>query len=155
MTLRPIGMTDNSISMSIGGTVYEGTYSIDTLLDWIDNVDSYKDWAILCYNNDDVDFIRKELEKNDVPTINFNQKQKTKKELDDLVSTDKVKVLTIWCAKGLGFPNVAVYGVNWLKKGNNTIKNREGARVDYVAYTRAMNSLMILTPPKSKKSKWF
>ena len=34
-------------------------------------------------------------------------------------------------------------------------KKCEGARVDYVAYTRAMNSLMILTPPKKNKGKWF
>ena len=153
--LRPINMSDNSLSMSIGGTVYEGTYDIDNLLDWIENVDTFKDWAILCYNNEDVSFIMKELARFDIPSVNFNQRQKTKKELDALVNTNKVKVLTVWGAKGLGFPNVVVYGTNWMKKKREPEKKCEGARVDYVAYTRAMNSLMILTPPKKNKGKWF
>ncbi len=154
-TLRAIGMVDNSRAMSFGGTVYEGHLDMDTLLYWITTVDTYKDWAILCYSNEDIQFMMRELKKHDIPVINFNQKQKTKKELDDLVNANAVKVLTVWGAKGLGFPNVAVYGTNWLLKNKkNMEKHREGARVDYVAYTRAMNSLMILSPV-SKKSKWF
>lgn len=154
-TLRAIGMVDNSRAMSLGGTVYEGRLDMDTLLYWITTVDTYKDWAILCYSNEDIQWMMSELKKRSIPVINFNQKQKTKKELDDLVNTNAVKVLTVWGAKGLGFPNVAVYGTNWLLKNKkNMDKHREGARVDYVAYTRAMNSLMILSPV-SKKSKWF
>jgi hypothetical protein len=65
-------MSDNSLSMSIGGTVYEGTYDIDNLLDWIENVDTFKDWAILCYNNEDVSFIMRELARFDIPSVNFN-----------------------------------------------------------------------------------
>lgn len=154
-TLRAIGMVDNSRAMSFGGTVYEGHLDMDTLLYWITTVDTYKDWAILCYSNEDIQWMMNELKKCDVPVINFNQKQKTKKELDDLVNTNAVKVLTVWGAKGLGFPNVVVYGTNWLLKNKKDMeKHHEGARVDYVAYTRAMNSLMILSPV-SKKSKWF
>lgn len=152
--LRPINMADNSLSMSIGGTVYEGVYDIDTLVNWIDNVDTFRDWAILCYNNEEVSFIMRELEKFDIPVINFNQRKKTKAEIDAMVNANKVKVLTVWGAKGLGFPNVVVYGTNWMKKKKDIGQKREGARVDYVAYTRAMNSLMILSPQK-KKSKWF
>lgn len=154
-TLRAIGMVDNSRAMSLGGTVYEGRLDMDTLIYWITTVDTYKDWAILCYSNEDIQWMMEQLKQHNVPVINFNQKQKTKKELDDLVNTNAVKVLTVWGAKGLGFPNVAVYGTNWLLKNKkNMNKHREGARVDYVAYTRAMNSLMILSPV-SKKSKWF
>ena len=153
--LKVIGMTDNSQPMSYGGTVYEGYFNIDRLLEWIESEGPFRDWAILCYNNEDVAYIMRELKKYDIPTINFNQKQKTKKELDELVNTNKVKVLTVWGAKGLGFPKVAVYGVNWLLKNKRNLnKQHEGARVDYVAYTRAMEALMILTPAP-KKSKWF
>lgn len=154
-TLKPINMADNSLAMSIGGTVYEGVYDIDRLLDWIENVDTFKDWAVLCYNNEEVAFITKELEKFNIPVINFNQRKKTKAEIDAMVNANKVKVLTIWGAKGLGFPNVVVYGTNWMKKKRELEKKIEGARVEYVAYTRAMNSLIILSPPKKNKSKWF
>jgi DNA helicase IV len=126
--------------MSTGGTIYEGYLDADKLVEWIDENGPFKDWAILCYTNREVDKIMKLLNENFIPTINFNQKQKTKKELEDLVNADKVKVLTVWCAKGLGFPHVVVYGKNWL----TARKNKEGVRVDYVAYTRAMDSLMVL-----------
>ena len=153
-TLTAIGMIDNSQPMSYGGTVYEGKFNINTLVEWITSVDTFKDWAILCYNNEDIAWLMQTLEKYEIPTINFDQRQKSKAELDKLVSVNKVKVLTVWGAKGLGFPNVAVYGTNWFLKKKEVAKKHEGARVDYVAYTRAMNSLMILSPV-SKKSKWF
>ena len=139
-TLKRIQLEDNSIPMSTGGTIYEGYLDADKLVEWIDENGPFKDWAILCYTNREVDKIMKLLNENFIPTINFNQKQKTKKELEDLVNADKVKVLTVWCAKGLGFPHVVVYGKNWL----TARKNKEGVRVDYVAYTRAMDSLMVL-----------
>lgn len=148
-TLKPINITDSSIPMAIGGTVYEGTLDIDVLVDWIENEGEFKDWAILCYTNNEVADIRQQLEENFIPTINFNQRKKTKKEIDELMNTNKVKVLTIWGAKGLGFPNVVVYGTNWMKRDKR--KWDEGARVDYVAYTRAMNALIILSPQKKRR----
>ena len=139
-TLKRIRLEDNSIPMSVGGTVYEGRLDIDKLVEWIEAEGQFKDWAILCYTNKEVGMIMRLLNENFIPVINFNQKQKTKKQLDNLVNANKVKVLTVWCAKGLGFPHVVVYGRNWLAAR----KNPEGVRVDYVAYTRAMDSLMVL-----------
>lgn len=144
-TLSKIALNDNSIPMQAGGTIYEGRLNINTLAEWIDQNGTYKDWAILCYSNADVYKIKTLLASKFIPTINFNQKQKTKKELDSLANADKVKVLTVWCAKGLGFPNVVVYGRNWMTTKNKTpSEKREGIRLEYVAYTRAMDSLMIL-----------
>ena len=147
--LTPLKLQDNSIAMSSGGTVYEGRYDIGTLADWIDSTDNYRDWAILCYTNAEVAFIMKQLSDNGIPTINFNQKQKTKKEIDKLMSQDRVKVLTVWGAKGLGFPNVVVYGKNFVMIKPET--KQEGARLNYVAYTRAMDSLMVLSPVKKRR----
>ena len=142
--LKPLHLHDNSIPMSIGGKIYESKFNIEQIVSWINNIDTYKDWAILCYNNNDIDYIRDKLGDYDIPTLNFNQRKKTKKEIDDLTSQNKVKVLTVWGAKGLGFPNVIVFGKNWMAgmRQSNSRKN-ESARVDYVAYTRAMNSLII------------
>lgn len=150
--LRPIGLRDNSIPMTVGGTIYEGKYDLDKLCEWIDSSDNYRDWAILCYTNAEVEYIMKQLKSEFIPTINFNQRKKTKKEIDDLMNQDKVKVLTVWGAKGLGFPYVVVYGKNWVAlKNNDETAYREGARLNYVAYTRAMDSLMVLAPVSKKR----
>ena len=135
--------------MKSGGDVYVGKFNIDTLVDKIAEVGNYKDWAILCYTNSEVAFIMKELSQNFIPVVNFNQRQKTKKEIDDLMNQNKVKVLTVWGAKGLGFPYVVVYGFNWLMVNKSLAVRKEGARVNYVAYTRAMDLLMDV----SKKSR--
>ena len=142
--LKPLRLTDNSIPMSIGGTVFEGKFDIERLLEWIDKTGNYKDWAILCYSNADVDKILKILNQNFVPNVNFNQRKKTAKEIDQLTNQNKVKVLTVWGAKGLGFPYVMVYGMNWMRKNNQpSIRKKESYRVDYVAFTRAMDALMV------------
>lgn len=139
--LKPLHLKDNSIPMSIGGKVFEERFDLDRLVERIDANGPYKDWAILCYTNKEVEYIMENLEENFIPTINFNQRHKTKKEIDDLMGQDKVKVLTVWGAKGLGFPKVVVYGRNWMtnRKGFET----EAARVNYVAYTRAMDLLTV------------
>ena len=149
--LRPIGLKDNSIAQTIGGTIYEGKYDLTVLSEWIDSSDNYRDWAILCYTNAEVEYIMRQLKSEFIPTINFNQRKKTKKEIDSLMNQDKVKVLTIWGAKGLGFPYVVVYGKNWMSIKKDDIAHREGARLDYVAYTRAMDTLMVLSPVSRKR----
>ena len=142
--LKPLRLRDNSIPMSFGGKIYESKFNIEQVVNWIKSTDTYRDWAVLCYSNNDIDYIRDRLDDYDIPTLNFNQRKKTKKEIDELMSQDKVKVLTVWGAKGLGFPNVIVFGKNWMLTPRQAPeKKREGARVDYVAYTRAMNSLIV------------
>lgn len=141
--LKPLRLHDNSIPISIGGKIYESKFNITQVVEWINSSDSYKDWAVLCYSNNDIDYIRDKLDDYDIPTLNFNQRKKTKKEIDDLMSQNKVKVLTVWGAKGLGFPNVIVFGKNWMATSRKKEAREESARVDYVAYTRAMNTLII------------
>lgn len=141
--LKPLRLHDNSIPMSIGGKIYESKFNIEQVVNWINGTDSYKDWAVLCYSNNDIDYIRDKLDDYDIPTLNFNQRKKTKKEIDDLMSQNKVKVLTVWGAKGLGFPNVIVFGKNWMTTSRKKEAREESSRVDYVAYTRAMNTLIV------------
>ena len=142
--LKPLRLRDNSIPMTIGGKVYELKFNITQLVELINNTDEYQDWAVLCYSNNDIDYIRDVLDDYNIPTLNFNQRKKTKKEIDDLMSQNKVKVLTVWGAKGLGFPNVIVFGTNWMAMPKQSKERKiESARVNYVAYTRAMNTLII------------
>ena len=140
-SLKPLRLRDNSIPMSIGGKIYESKFNIEWIVNQIKETGTYKDWAILCYSNNDIDYIRDKLYDYDIPTLNFNQRKKTKKEIDELMVQNKVKVLTVWGAKGLGFPNVVVFGTNWM-----LLKPRqkdEGVRVNYLAYTRAMDQLIV------------
>jgi superfamily I DNA/RNA helicase len=139
--VRKLGARDNTKPMSIGGVIYEEPFNAKKFLNIIESHKPYKDWVVLCYTNFEVDRIMRLLREKSIPVLNFNQRDKSKKEMDDLMNQDKVKVLTVWCAKGLGFPNVVVFGRNWLLNKKPT--KREGLRVDYVAYTRAMNMLIV------------
>lgn len=139
--VRKLGARDNTKPMNIGGAIYEGSFNEKRFLDTIESHKPYKDWVVLCYTNFEVDQIMHLLKKNFIPVLTFNQRNKSKKEMDDLMNQDKVKVLTVWGAKGLGFPNVVVFGRNWLLNKKST--KREALRVDYVAYTRAMNMLIV------------
>ena len=140
--ISKIGLKDTSIPMNRGGSVFEGVFNLNTLVDWISENGEWGDWAVLCYKNTEKDDLRNMLEARGIETMTFNLRRKTQKQLDELMSTNKVKVLTVWGAKGLGFPHVAIYGKNWLTSQG---KYKEGCRVDYVAYTRAMKTLMIFT----------
>ena len=140
-TVHKLGARDNTKPMSIGGAIYEEPFNAKKFLDIIESHKPYKDWVVLCYTNFEIDQIMRLLEKKSIPTITFDQRNKSKKEMDSLMDQDKVKVLTVWGAKGLGFPNVIVFGRNWLLNKKST--KREGLRVDYVAYTRAMNMLIV------------
>lgn len=140
-TVHKLGARDNTKPMSIGGAIYEEPFNAKKFLDIIESHKPYKDWVVLCYTNFEIDQIMRLLEKKSIPTITFDQRNKSKKEMDSLMDQDKVKVLTVWGAKGLGFPNVVVFGRNWLLNKKST--KREGLRVDYVAYTRAMNMLIV------------
>lgn len=139
--VRKLGARDNTKPMAIGGAIYDGPFDAKKFLNIIESHKPYKDWVVLCYTNFEIEQIMRLLENKSIPTITFDQRNKSKKEMDSLMGQDKVKVLTVWGAKGLGFPNVVVFGRNWLLNKKST--KREGLRVDYVAYTRAMNMLIV------------
>lgn len=144
--LKRIGMSDSSVPMRSGGTVYEGTCDIDNIAQWIEKHGTYKDWAILCSTNSELDQVRKSLAKRNIPTTTFKQGEMTKKELERIMKDNVVKVLTRHSAKGLEFPYVVVYNPSWW--GGD-----EAKRVNYVAATRARDILMWLEPPKKRPSR--
>lgn len=143
--IRRTGLPDDSICKNPGGVIYEGSYDLDQLCDWIERTDNYADWAILTYTNIESNFIREELKKELIPTVSFKQSELTKAQLEKHMKENKVKVLTVWSAKGLEFKNVAVYGHNWVKNED------ERDRVKYVAATRAKNTLLWLKPVRKSR----
>jgi superfamily I DNA/RNA helicase len=148
-------MTDDSIAMRHGGTVWEGEATLDNLKGWIQRKGEYRDWAVLCTTNATIDYLRNELEKSEIPTVTFRQGEVDKTKLEELMASDTVKVLTYWSSKGLEFPYVAAWEPkNW--GGDET------CRVNYVGATRAKDILLWMKEPrktkkktKEEKSKWF
>ena len=148
--LRKSYLSDDSVATRHGGVVWEGVSTIDNLRGWINSKGEYRDWAVLCTTNATIDLIRKKLNEYNIPTITFKQGEIDKKQLEELMGSNAVKVLTYWSAKGLEFPYVAAWEPkNW--------GGAETYRVNYVGATRAKDVLLWLEPPKKakKKSKWF
>jgi superfamily I DNA/RNA helicase len=146
--IRRAGGTDNSVPMrnSGDGIVYETDFNADWLADYIKSTGEFKDWAVLCRTNADIAFLSKELNKRDIPTATFRQGDLTKKQLEELLTENKVKVLTAHSSKGLAWNNVAVYDLKWW--------NDEEIRLNYVAATRARDVLLWMKKPKvSRKRK--
>ena len=144
--LRKSGLCDDSIPVRENGIVYEGETDFTNLKGWISSQGEFKDWAILCSTNTDIAYIIELCNKNNIPTVTFKQGDLSKAQLDKLMKTNAVKVLTRHSAKGLEFDNVAVWAPQWW--GGD-----EAYRVNYVAATRARNILLWLEAPKKKKNK--
>lgn len=142
-------MTDDSVAMRHGGTVWEGDATFDNLKGWIQRKGEFRDWAVLCTTNATIAELQHKLEKVGIPTITFRQGEVDKSKLEELMNSNAVKVLTYWSAKGLEFPYVAAWEPkNW--------GGYETYRVNYVGATRAKDILLWMEGvKKKKKDKWF
>ena len=98
---------------------------------------NYKEWAVLCRSNSQVNAVQNMLKTAGIPTITFKQAENSLEELDKKRNTNSVKVLTIHSAKGLEFDNVM------LADRLQMNKNGEGIRLFYVALTRARDRLFL------------
>ncbi|MDV3427665.1 MAG: UvrD-helicase domain-containing protein [Bacillota bacterium] len=129
-------MADNSIPMRpTRGLVIKEKYSLKHLLNMIQSNGELKDWAILCRTNNECDWIMEDLEDNDIPCITFKQGDLNKKQLEEIMEVNKVKVLTAHSSKGLAWKYVVNYKL-WNGKP-------EEIRLKYVAATRARDILII------------
>jgi superfamily I DNA/RNA helicase len=104
-------LTDNSVPMNfVPGQVWRDTYTFDLFKTIPPN--EYNKWAILAPTNQDLNFLKKQLENLNIPYVTFKQSSITKSQLNKLMSENTVKLLTIHSAKGLEWDNVIVYDVN-------------------------------------------
>lgn len=137
----PYDYMDNSICCSNReGQVYRSNLDYTWMVKTIKSHDNYKDWFILTRDNRQLDMIKRELEKRDIPCVSFRQGDLNKQELSDVMNSNTVKVLTIHSSKGLEAKNVMVYGMRF--------NSKDEVCCSYVAATRAMDRLYIL---KAKK----
>lgn len=139
-------MYDDSVPMRVTtpGEVDWLEYNMRTIVDILKNSkEPLKNWFILTRTNDQIDSVQYILENYKIPNITFKRGGKSFNELDELVNTNAVKVLTIHTAKGLEANNVIVIGANMWKD--------EEIRLSYVAATRAKNHLYWMYQKKRKK----
>ena len=129
-----------------GSAVEEEEFSYSTVLDTINQINDYKNTAVLCRSNKMVEDFLFFLHKNNIPAMTFKKADKTFIELQEELKSNSVKVLTIHSAKGLEWDNVIVFQEfqRW---------NDEEQRISYVAATRARNYLLWLSPVKKQQKK--
>ena len=130
------GMTDDSIALRPGGRVEQCGYSSANILKYIGLYGKPGDWAFLTYTNKDVEKTLKILKNAGVPCMTFKQADLNKKQLQDALNSNTVKVLTVHSAKGLEWPNVMNY--------KTYSYNDDKYCLQYVAATRARDLLVIL-----------
>ena len=130
-------MKDISTPMcSFNGIVVIEKYNSTKIINQIKLQDEYKDWAILCRSNNQVDKIMNDLTEAGIPNITFKQGDLNKSQLEKVLNSDNVKVITAHSSKGLAWNNVVMYGL-WNRR------NAEEVRLKYVAATRARKMLIV------------
>ena len=127
------------------GEVYEEKYSLENIINLIQENKDYKNWFVLGRKNSEVQDILNAFQKEKIPCSTFKKSEKTFEEVQAEMEDNKVKVLTIHSAKGLETNNVIVIGA---KQFNN-----EEKRVCYVAATRAKEKLYWMTALKKGSPK--
>ena len=129
-------MKDTSTPMRpTRGVVTVSKFSANDLIQKIKTNNTYGDWAILCRTNREVDMLIDVLEDEDIPVITFKQGDLNRKQLEEIMNGNRVKVLTAHSSKGLAWKNVVMY-----KLWNGS---PEELRLKYVAATRAKDWLIV------------
>lgn len=134
--LRKGRMSDDSIALRLDGKVEKCPYSSATILKYIGLYGKPGDWAFLTYTNSEVNKTIKILEAAGVPCMTFKQADLNKKQLQDALNSNTVKVLTVHSAKGLEWPYVINY--------KTYSYNEDKYCLQYVAATRARDLLVVL-----------
>lgn len=107
--------------------------NFDDALDVLDDSGDWGHWFILTRTNKELAEVQRRLDNREIPNITFKKADLDNSELDQLMASDKVKVLTIHSAKGLQAPKVIVIGAK--------LYNLEERKIAYVAATRAESVL--------------
>jgi len=127
---NPIGPPSQPVKTVDG--VIEHCHFIDALdeLEWSGNWGS---WFILTRTNNELVEAQDRCNERGIPNVTFKKGDLDILQLDALIASNKVKILTIHSAKGLENKNVIVTGARTY--------NEEERKICYVAATRAENNL--------------
>lgn len=127
---RPIG--PNSIPVKKKNGIVEECGFVEALQD-LKSVGNWGSWFILTRTNAELEEVQERLDDENIPNVTFKKGDLDMLELETLMASDKVKVLTIHSSKGMERKNVIVVGAKTY--------NEEERRIAYVAATRAENAL--------------
>ena len=131
---RKGGYEDDSIPVKWNqGQVYKIPFDLNGIVYEIKNYPFYKEWAILCRYNEQVQKVIAALKYAGIPYDTFKQGDLKKEELVEIMDMDTVKVLTVHSAKGLEWERVIFCG--------NRCYSQEEKNIQYVAATRAKDFL--------------
>lgn len=107
--------------------------SINEALEDLEDSENWGAWFIIARTNKEVDVIISRLKAKEIPYVTFKRAELDLSQLEALMVSNAVKVMTIHTAKGLESPNVIVIGAKTYCA--------EERRIAYVAATRAETNL--------------
>ena len=94
---------------------------------------NWGDWFILTRTNNELAAAQEILDEKGIPNVTFKRGDLDLIELEQLMNSNRVKILTVHTSKGLEAPNVITVGVKCYCE--------EERKIAYVAATRAQNIL--------------
>jgi DNA helicase-2/ATP-dependent DNA helicase PcrA len=107
--------------------------SLDDALSDLEDSGNWGSWFILTRTNNELASVQEMLDEREIPNVTFKKGDLDLIQLDELMSSNRVKVLTVHSSKGLENKNVIVTGAR--------LYNLEERKIAYVAATRAENAL--------------
>lgn len=128
---------------------FEGEYIVDTklhlgyYLQQILDKGDFKDWFILTRTNKELFDLMVTCDSFGIPNVTFKREGMSMNQIQSLLASDKVKILTVHTSKGLESPNVLLFG-NFPVQTPSYIRNEEERKVMYVGITRAENKVIVL-----------
>ena len=128
-----------------GSVEQDSKYNLNEYLTDIKISQNYKDWFILARTNKEIYELSNKLYNAHVPYKTFKQGNVSTEELNKIMDSNTVKLLTIHASKGLENKNVIIYGNFQVKTPKYKRVNSEERKIFYVAITRAMDKLIILS----------
>ena len=127
----------------MGEIKIDSKYKLDNYLNDILEEKDFKDWFILARTNKDLYKIGQKLIELDIPYVSFKKGETTLAEMKQMMSENKVKLLTIHASKGLESPKVLLWG-NFPIRQKPYMRNSDERKVFYVGITRAIDEVIIL-----------
>ena len=141
-------LSPSSMPVKTREGILEGKEERIPFMDALDDLELSQNWGawfILTRTNNELAAAQDILNSRNIPNVTFKKGDLDLDELTVLMSTNRVKILTIHSAKGLENKNVIVTGAR--------LYNEEERKISYVAATRAENVLYWCNSiaPRTKK----
>lgn len=126
------------------GKIVKGSkFAVEKILQAIKSEGGYSNWFVLARSNKDLFYLSGIMERIGLPYTSFRKSESNLAQMEQDLSADTVKLLTVHTAKGLECKNVLLYGP-FPEQVPSYLRNDEERRIMYVGITRAMDRLVLL-----------